>query len=108
MFKEYLTDVLGRLSSTRLQSIHTHLFTLVLISILVIIYVTLVIIKASKTGVIELIEVPDNVTNLVIFIITILFTYASAPKAFAQRSELKTYREINSKEPSNSNTNVNS
>ena len=110
MFKEYLKDVLGRLSSTRLQSIHTHIFTLSVVAIMVITYIVLIIVHSCKVGKVELIEVPDNVTNLIMFLITILLTYASAPKSFAQRIEMKTYKETfkddNTKEPLSKNSAV--
>ena len=94
MFKEYLTDSLGNKSSTRLQSIHTHFFTLILITVLVVFYMVLTVIHSIRHNAVVLIEVPDNVTNIIVFIVTILLTYASAPKALAQRSELNTFKSL--------------
>lgn len=103
MFKEYLTNSLGNKSSTRLQSIHTHFFTLILITVLVVFYMVLTVIYSIRHNAVVLIEVPDNVTNLIVFIVTILLTYASAPKALAQRSELNAYKTIKQDEANTDN-----
>ena len=102
MKSDYLKDVFGNLSSTRKQSYHTHLFTLALIAVAVIVYMVYCAISIYRCEAASLVDIPENVVYAFLGLVGILLTYASAPKAFSQRFEWKSYTDINkSKDSSN-------
>ena len=103
-YKEYLTDAVGKASSTRLQSVQTHLFALIFVLMSCLSYISLTIIYCIRYSQIILLEIPDNLMNIFLFTLVILLTYASAPKAFAQRAELKSYRNNNNQDSDKNET----